>query len=154
MAVGGKRGYHMILPGSLFDEEVGVSCRGGLPAWALVEYVSSVESREAMETNQLQRSFSIQLENVCIMWYWIDIIMSCLTLIIVCAQYLKRGWRSCLSQSFQLERTSLTQSRPEEVVSSIPSRNTHTQTSQTSVVILMLTCTHKPHFCSKCTKYN
>lgn len=56
----------MILPGSLFDEEVGVSCRGSLPAWALVEYVSSVESREAMETNHLQRSFSIQLENVCI----------------------------------------------------------------------------------------
>lgn len=72
----------MILPGSLFDEEVGVSCRGGLPAWALVEYVSSVESREAMETNQLQRSFSIQLENVCIMWYWRDFIMSCLIVIL------------------------------------------------------------------------
>lgn len=54
----------MILPDSLFDEEVGVSCSGGLPAWALVEYVSSVESREATETNQLQRSFSIQLESV------------------------------------------------------------------------------------------
>lgn len=62
-------------------------------------------------------------------------------------QYLKRGWRSCLSQSFQLERTSLTLSQPEEAVSSIPSRNTNKQ-SQTSIVILTSTCTHKPHFWS------
>ena len=40
----------MMLPGSLFDEEVGESCREGLPAWALVEYVTSVESREPMDT--------------------------------------------------------------------------------------------------------
>lgn len=39
------------IPDSLFAEEEGVSCGGCLPAWALVEYVSSVESREAMGTN-------------------------------------------------------------------------------------------------------
>lgn len=41
--------YKMVytsLPDSLFVEDVGISCGSGRPAWALVLYVISVESRE------------------------------------------------------------------------------------------------------------
>lgn len=40
------------LPDSLFVEDGGVSCGNGLPAWALVVYVSSVESREPITQAQ------------------------------------------------------------------------------------------------------
>lgn len=46
----------VFIPGSLFAEEVGVSCWDCLPAWALVEYVSSVESREATDTKDKSSS--------------------------------------------------------------------------------------------------
>lgn len=44
------------IPDSLFAEEEGVSCWACLPAWALVEYVSSVESSEATGTNDKRSS--------------------------------------------------------------------------------------------------
>lgn len=48
------------LPDSLFDEDVGVSCRTGLPAWALVVYVSSVESREPIIKEQIYKVYVLE----------------------------------------------------------------------------------------------
>lgn len=60
----------VFIPGSLFAE-VGVSCWDCLPAWALVEYVSSVESREATDTKDKSSSptdITKDVKFVCRIW--------------------------------------------------------------------------------------
>lgn len=55
------RDRQTVLPGSLFDEEVLVSCGDGLPVWAFVEYVVSVESKEPMNKIPLTCIFMLHL---------------------------------------------------------------------------------------------
>lgn len=65
-----------ILPGSFFDDEEGVSCRDGLPVWALVEYVTSVESREPIGTPQPLTYFDMYIlcELISLIWTCVGVI--------------------------------------------------------------------------------
>lgn len=98
------------LPDSLFVEDGGDPCGSGLPAWALVVYISSVESREPITQAQTQ------LFALCVIkkgWLMCPI-----------KSYLQPDWRSCPLQSFEPVTTSLKQSQPEEAALSPPTKNT------------------------------